>query len=100
LAAVDRLRQACDELGVRLAILTPLPAPETLWIDRFGRRLAKQLGDRMAPYPVPLCRVEREMIHEARALFMRDGIHMNPAGHAAVADALSATLVRWVRSAA
>ncbi|MDO9066014.1 MAG: hypothetical protein Q7U96_02900, partial [Chloroflexota bacterium] len=29
---------------------------------------------------------------------MRDGIHMNPAGHAAVADATYGTVVNWLRA--
>ena len=98
LAAVDRVRQVCGELGVRLAILAPLPAPESLWIERFGQRLTNQLRDRLAPYPVPICSVERTTAQETRALFIRDGIHLHPAGHAAVAEALHSTLVKWVRS--
>lgn len=98
-AAVDRVWRVCDELGLRLAILAPLPAPEALWIERFGRRLTDHLRDRLAPYPVPFCSLKRETVQETRALFMRDGIHMNPAGHAAVADVLQGTVADWIRSA-
>jgi hypothetical protein len=98
LAAVDRVRQSCDEMGVRLAILAPLPAPNAAWIERFGQRLANRLRDRLAPYPVPLCRLERATAEETRALFLKDGIHMNSAGHAALAGALRDTVVDWVRS--
>jgi hypothetical protein len=98
LAAVESVRQVCEELGVRLAILMPLPAPESEWIERFGLRLASHLRDHLAPYPVALCSLERETVQETRALFMRDGIHMNPAGHAAVADALQGTVVDWLRA--
>lgn len=98
LATVDRVRQVCDELGVRLAILAPLPAPKSLWIERFGRRLTNQLCDRLAPYPVTLCNMERETAQKSRALFMRDGVHMNAAGHAAVADALYDTVLSWLRA--
>lgn len=44
LAAADRVRQVCDDMGVRLVIMAPLPATEAFLIDRFGRRPTRCLS--------------------------------------------------------
>jgi hypothetical protein len=96
LAEVDRLRLVCDRAGVRLAILAPLPAPEAQWIQQFGQRLAQRLREQLAPYRVPVCSLDPTTVEEARRMFTRDGIHMNPSGHLAVARVLSDTVVDWL----
>lgn len=92
-AAVARVYQACQEQGIRLLVMGPLPAPRLAWVEAFNERVRQRLRQETARLGVAYC----QYTPPDAAARMADGTHLDETGHRMVADLLAPILEGWVR---
>lgn len=89
------VRLRCEELGVPLFVLGPGRRPGDYWLDRMcgklDRRLHYVLGDALVPY----CGLPDMENEHGEQVYLNDGWHLSPAGHAYVAERLAPVMERW-----
>jgi hypothetical protein len=95
LRMLQDVRLRCEELGVPLFVLGPGRRPGDYWLDRMcgklDMRLRRVLGDASVLY-CGLPDIENE---HGEHVYLNDGWHLSPAGHAYVAKRLAPVVERW-----
>jgi hypothetical protein len=86
----------CREVGLPLIVLGPSRRPDDFWYDRvcqkLDRRLRRLCDELRAPY------VSLPDVHDRAGewMYRADGLHLNLAGHAYVAEQLARTFEEWL----
>lgn len=95
LRMLQDVRLRCEELGLPFIVLGPGRRPGDYWLDRNCRRLDKRLRQTLADSSVPYCGLPEMEDERGEQVYLNDGWHLSPAGHAYVAERLAPVMEKW-----
>jgi hypothetical protein len=85
----------CGELGIPLFVLGPGRRPDDRWLDRMCRKLDRRLHQTLADSSAAYCDLPDMEDEHGEQVYLDDGWHLSPAGHAYVAKRLAPVMERW-----
>jgi hypothetical protein len=95
LRMLQDVRLRCEELGVPLFVLSPGRRPGDYWLDRMCGKLDMRLRRVLDDASVPYCGLPDMEDEHGEQIYLNDGWHLSPAGHAYVAKRLAPVMERW-----
>jgi hypothetical protein len=95
LRMLQEVRLRCEGLGIPLFVLGPGRRPDDRWLDRMCRKLDKRLRQTLADSSVSYCSIPDTLDGHGEQVYLNDGWHLPPAGHAYVAKRLAPVMERW-----